>query len=147
MAKTTNATNERFEHALHNEQTCEYLRLKDDYKDWVITTAFYSALHFVSSKIFPFKVPAIEGKQTEIISIDQYFNYVKAKSKALSKHELMLELIDKNFTDNTWTYYSWLLSAATTARYSHYQYQLEIANRAIDYLKKIKKSCEAQSKK
>lgn len=136
-------TNDRFNHGLHNENACEYLTLNVDFKDWVITTAFYSALHFVSSKIFPFKAPAIEGKQTSIENIDQYYNYTKAKARNISKHELLLDLIENRFNDQTYEWYDWLLSTATTARYSHYQYDPEIANRAVVYLKKIKKSCSS----
>lgn len=134
-------TKERYEHGSHNEETCTYLNLRPEFKDWVVTTAFYSALHFVASKIFPFKVPAIEGKTTEIFTIDQYYNYSGAKKKNISKHELLLELIEKNFTDNTVNYYDWLLSMATTARYSNYQQPPEIANKAVTYLGHIKKSC------
>lgn len=134
-------TKERYDHGVHNEDTCTYLNLKPEFKDWVITTSFYSALHFVASKIFPFSAPAIDGKQTQILTIDQYYNYSGAKKRNLSKHELMLELVEKNFADNTADYYDWLLSMATTARYSNYQQQPEIANRAITYLGYIKKAC------
>lgn len=139
--------NDRFVHGEHNEEVCEYLNLKIDYTDWVITTAFYSALHFVSSKIFPFKKPALKGEQTTIENIDQYFNYSKAKNKNISKHELLLELIDEHFKDKTYEWYDWLLSTATTARYSHYQYDRAIAQRALVYLRNIKKSCSSHSGK
>lgn len=135
-------TKERYEHGLHNEDTCTYLNYKPEFKDWVITTAFYSALHFVASKIFPFSVPAIEGKKTEIASIDQYYNYSGAKKRNISKHELMLELVEKNFDEKIANHYDWLMSAASTARYSHYQQShVEISNRAISYLGVIKKAC------
>ena len=133
--------NERFEHGLHNELACEYLTLNDKFRDWVITTSFYSALHFVSSRIFPFKVPAIEGKKNSIESVDQYYNYIRAKVRNISKHEVLLDLVNKHFSDETIICYEWLLTTATVARYSQYQFQQEIANRAVTYLRKIKKSC------
>ncbi|MEJ7683795.1 MAG: hypothetical protein WKG06_39235 [Segetibacter sp.] len=49
---------ERLDHAIHNENVCSYLELKKEYADWIITTAFYSALQFVSYKIFPLKFKA-----------------------------------------------------------------------------------------
>ena len=135
-------TNERFLHGEHNEKACEYLVLNAEFRDWVITTAFYSALHFIASKIFPFDAASIEGKKTQIQNIDQYYNYSKAKSRNISKHELLLDLIDKRISDNNaYEYYDWLLSTATTARYGHYQYDQEIANRAVTYMRKIKAFC------
>jgi hypothetical protein len=134
--------NDRFAHGEHNEQACEYLMKESNgsFKDWVITTAFYSSLHFVSSKLFPFDMPAIEGKTTKIENIDQYYSYTKAQSKNISKHELLLELVDKRL-DKAYNFYDWLLSTATTARYSHYQHPPEVANRAVTYMKNIKKLC------
>jgi|SRR5579871_1555552 len=136
-------TNDRFEHGEHNEKACDYLSLKDDFRDWVITTAFYSSLHFVSSKIFPFEVPAIEGKKTQITTIDQYHTYYNntfGKGRNISKHELLLDLVETRISQ-AYEFYGWLLSAATTARYNHYQHPVEISNLAISYMKKIKKIC------
>ncbi|MCU0375446.1 MAG: hypothetical protein MUF24_09070 [Chitinophagaceae bacterium] len=65
--------NDRLNHALHNEAVCDYLELRVDFPDWAITTAFYAALQFVSYKIFPFEVQAIEGKKTWIESIDDFY--------------------------------------------------------------------------
>lgn len=40
-------------HAAHNEKACDYLLKSRLFNDWVITTAFYSALHYVQDEIFP----------------------------------------------------------------------------------------------
>lgn len=135
-------TNDRFQHGEHNEKACEYLKLGPNYGDWVITTAFYTALHFVSSKIFPFEVPGIEGKKTKIENIDQYFNYTKAKGRNISKHELLLDLVEKRIS-SAFDFYDWLLSTATTARYSHYQHDITVSNLAVSYMKKIKTICSS----
>ena len=82
--------NERLRHALHNESACNYLSLREDMSDWVITTSFYASLHFLAFKIFPFNVPALGGKTTSIESVDHYYNYNNTKKK--SKHELLSNL-------------------------------------------------------
>lgn len=133
--------NDRLAHAMHNEDVCNHLSLKEEFADWTITTAFYSALHFVSHKIFPFKVKAIEGKMTDIETLDQYYSYSKSLKKSISKHELLLELVGEKLTEETYNYYDWLYSSANTARYHHYQHPPEISNRAITYMNKIKKAC------
>jgi hypothetical protein len=43
----------RLTHALHNETVCNYLFADARFSDWVITAAFYSALHFVHHELFP----------------------------------------------------------------------------------------------
>jgi len=47
--------NAKLDHALHNEDTCNYLDKSGVFNDWVVTTSFYSAKYFVEYKIFPLK--------------------------------------------------------------------------------------------
>lgn len=44
------------DHATHNEEVCSHLDDNTKYSDWIITTAFYSAMHFMKHKIFPLKI-------------------------------------------------------------------------------------------
>lgn len=129
---------DRLNHALHNEEVCKYLVLKQEFSDWIITTAFYSALQFVSHKIFPFDVPAIGGKKTKIESIDDYARY--KSDRKLSKHELLADLVAQK-CGPIHPDYDWLLSMSMTARYTSYQHDPLIANRAVTLLAKIKKYC------
>ena len=126
---------DRLNHALHNEAVCDYLELKAEFADWTITTAFYSALQFVSYKIFPFEVAAIGGKKTKIESIDDYFRY--KGDRKLSKHDLLADLVDK-YCNNISPDYDWLLSMSMNARYLSYQHDVQIANKARTLMKKIK---------
>lgn len=100
-------SNDRKNHALHNEAVCDYLELREEFADWIITTAFYAALQFLSYKIFPFEVPAIEGKKTRIDTIDDFYLY--RNSNKLSKHELLADLVEKHCTKIS-PDYDWLLS-------------------------------------
>ncbi len=129
---------DRLKHALHNESVCNYLEVKQEFADWVITTAFYSALHFVSYKIFPFQVKSIQDKNTSIENLDQFSNYNNPKRK--SKHELLAELVFKNCPKISEDY-DWLLDMSMTARYSYYQHDKEIANKAKRLMTVVKNEC------
>ena len=125
-------------HALHNEEVCKYLELKPEFADWIITSAFYSSLHFVSHKIFPFTVPQIGGKTTKIESIDAYSRYVNKSH--VSKHEHLSDLVSRNCNKISEDY-DWLLSMSMNARYSSYQQDILIAKKAISLMATIKKFC------
>lgn len=125
-------------HALHNEQVCQHLLTGIKCDDWIIITAFYSALKFASHKIFPFKVPSIDGKTTSIESIDQYMRYDNHKDK--SKHQLLVELVEKHCVEIAESY-SKLLDMSMSARYKAYHHDPAISAQARTLLQKIKKSC------
>ena len=129
---------ERLEHALHNEAVCDYLELRVDFADWTITTAFYTALQFVSYKIFPFEVPSISGRKTKIESIDDFYRY--KGDRKLSKHELLADLVEKHCNQIS-PDYDWLLSMSMNARYSGYRYDRQIAIKARSLMKRIKTHC------
>ncbi|MDR0792387.1 MAG: hypothetical protein LBE82_03695 [Chitinophagaceae bacterium] len=131
--------NGKLKHALHNENVCNYLELMPEFSDWIITTAFYSALHFVSYKIFPFEVRSIEGKKTKIETIDHYHSYTGRKA---TKHELLSDLVHDKCQDIS-ADYDWLLSMSMNARYSNYLQDRAISNRARSLMKIIKKYCIA----
>lgn len=63
---------DKFSHALHNEAVCNYLELKFEFANWIITTAFYASLQFVSYKIFPFEVPSIDEKKTKLKALKTF---------------------------------------------------------------------------
>ena len=64
------------DHAIHNELACIYLDKCTDFPDWVITTSFYSSLHFLQHKLFPIKVGLgkIRGK-TQSVVFDDFESY------------------------------------------------------------------------
>lgn len=129
---------ERLDHAIHNENVCSYLELKKEYADWIITTAFYSALQFVSYKIFPFEVQGIENKKTTINTIDEFHGY--NNPKRISKHELLADLVAKHCIPIS-PDYDWLLDMSMKARYTNYQHDELIANKSLSLMRKIKSHC------
>jgi hypothetical protein len=133
--------NERLQHGLHNEKVCEYIDLKQDFADWTITTAFYSALQFVKYKIFPFKMPAIEGKETNIEDLDDYILYQRNNtSNKVDRHQVLADLVEKHCPVISEDY-NWLLDMSKNARYSNYQHPKEIANKSKRLMRVIKKHC------
>jgi hypothetical protein len=129
---------ERLQHALHNEQVCDYLVLKVEFADWVITTAFYASLQFVSYKVFPFELPSIDGKKTKIESLDDYYRYNLGRNA--SKHQLLADLVEK-YCNSISPEYDWLLSMSMNSRYSNYQQDNLVSQKAVNLMKKIKLYC------
>lgn len=129
---------ERLQHALHNEQVCDYLVLKVEFADWVITTAFYASLQFVSYKVFPFELPSIDGKKTKIESVDDYYRYNLGRNA--SKHQLLADLVEK-YCNPISPEYDWLLSMSMNSRYSNYQQDNLVSQKAVNLMKKIKLYC------
>ena len=128
-------------HAQHNEKVCQHLSLNQEFTDWVITTAFYSALHYISYKVFPFTIPSSNGEPSITVnSIDQYYNTPSGSSKNLSKHQLLAKLADLHCSPICEDY-RWLLDMSMNARYSNYQHMVQVSQRAMSLLTKIKKHC------
>ena len=129
---------ERLDHGLHNEKVCDLLDTKREFTDWIITTAFYTALQFVSYKIFPIDIKVNNGKKVTIIDIDQYRTLMGKRE--ISKHKLLADLVNKHFPA-IYEDYDWLLDASYNARYINYQHPVEVAILARSLMKKIKKTC------
>ena len=122
------------QHAIHNEKTCDYLLASNQFNDWVITTAFYSALHYVQHEMFPMYE---SGKSHS--NFENYFNNVlKRKNKRINKHSATIELV-KHKLPKCSNYYRWLYDACMNARYNNYSVSSQKASTAKIYLTEIKK--------
>ena len=116
-------------HAKHNEDACVFLLENKRFNDWVITTAFYSALHYAQCELFPFKENEIEYK-----TFDKYFNLTIQKFNIRqSKHATTKNLVNKNLKKSS-SYYRWLFDASMSARYNNYNVSNEKASTAKKYL-------------
>lgn len=122
------------EHAEHNEQLCDTLISLKDYNDWVITTAFYSSLHYVVSKLFPLT--------TDGITYNTVDNYYTATSDIIknSKHQKLIALVVKHLPAIGGRYRS-LFDMCMNARYHNYNIPNRKANKAKENLEEIKKTC------
>jgi len=122
------------EHAEHNEEVCKLLLSTKKFNDWVITTAFYSSLHFALNKLFPLTTGADSYE-----NIDSYYVKNKLHGKC-SKHIAICSLVSSNLPSIR-SEYKWLLDVCMTARYHNYKIKEVTANRAVIHLDKIKAHC------
>lgn len=125
------------DHAIHNEATCNYLSQKNDHNDWVITTAFYAALHFSRHKLFPKKI-VINGNKT---TASNFENYCNLKNIYKNKHKELRELIENDFPEDIASAYNQLMDNCFTARYSRYKYSNKISRLSQKRLNAIKNYC------
>ena len=117
----------------HNEALCEELAKSNKWNDWVITTAFYSSLHFVESKIFPLKV-----KDITYDSFDLYYPFRTDNSRG--QHKARLRLVKERF-NMAYSAYRFLYNNSRTARYNNYRISQDMANTARLKLAVVKSLC------
>lgn len=118
------------EHARHNESVCNYLGKKESYSDWVITTAFYSAMHYVRHLIIPVKIGDKSYSDFESLFCDH-------KSPMEGRHGFLRSYILMNYPQIGYEYGK-LHDMSTTARYTQYVYTRDQAQISKGYLNKIK---------
>ena len=126
----------RYNHALHNYKACQALKKMQDYPDWVITTAFYSALQFVKYKMFPLE---LEGKTFN--EFENYFILQKQKGNRDSKHTMLVKLV-KEQVRHIHPYYRGLRQYCDNARYLNYKVNPQEVEFSLRYLEEIKKVCD-----
>ena len=102
MAKETVSLDFSLDHARHNEKVLKYLDKEPTNSDWVITVAFYSALHYVRYKIFPLTVKKANGDNHIHITFDNYCSYHRYDN--LGKHEMLLGLVAEHCPEIAYEY-------------------------------------------
>ncbi len=126
-------------HAQHNEKACKYLRIKPDYLDWVITTAFYSAMHYLRHKMMPQTV-TLSNRSITYKDFESYYNACKTRHQG--RHGFQSDRVSSLFPEIS-AEYAHLRDICETARYINYKYDRETANLAYDRLQKIKTFCSS----
>lgn len=121
----------RLDHAEHNKKLSEQLFNEGNFLDWANTTAFYSALHFVHSKLIP-------GTYNGVLcnNIEDVYKILKCKSK----HEATSQLVKLGLPEVA-TNYSFLMNCSFTARYVNYEVHIEHSKLCQKYLHKIRNAC------
>lgn len=131
----------RIEHARRNREVCEFLRDKTEYYDWVVTTAFYAALHYVHGVLFPLSLQHADRNVT-FESLDAYasFRYNELADYS-SKHTLQERLVADKLHDISYPYRK-LRSVCHTARYINFRVQKSDAAHARNLMVRIAEECE-----
>jgi hypothetical protein len=122
------------EHAIHNEAACDLLHANSNFSDWVVTTAFYSALHYVQHEIFPIMEEGIAFQD-----LDSYYHHLKQNGKQKSKHRVTINLVISHLK-NAAPKYRWLFDCCMNARYTNYEISNTLATQARKYLNEIKQN-------
>lgn len=127
-------------HSQHNFEVCDFLLNDGRFYDWVITTAFYSALHHVQEEIFPFT----DEKGNKYSTFEQYFSQSLKDGNKISKHQLTIKLVEQRI-NGAGTLYRSLHDMCRTCRYRNYIVSAKKAKVAKSYLDKITKLTSSNS--
>lgn len=127
-------------HAQHNSAICRHLFHTKQYNDWVITTAFYSAVHYLCHFIFPFNVQ----KSGSNVLVNCFEDYCLEKNIRGKRHGEMRKLVESNCDIHIAAMYNQMLDLSWTARYSKYSFSEKASATAQKRLDAIEKY--AQSK-
>lgn len=126
-------------HAAHNEEVCDFLLESKRYNDWVVTTAFYSALHFVQNDIFPI---TIKGKKYNTFN-KYYWRFAKKNNENISKHSATIDAVKKH-NPKCYSYYKSLHDSCMNARYREYNISYKEAVTARNRLAEMKKHLKSK---
>ncbi len=125
------------DHALHNEELCMFLCKHKKFNDWVITTAYYSAIYFVNYELFPDQFE-ISDRMTRCQNFAEY--YVKLPRPKDSKHSVREDLVHEHLKE-IYTSFSTLRELSSTARYKTYKISEREVKLALECLSEVKALC------
>lgn len=128
----------RLSHALHNEEACDFISTDDRFNDWVVTTAFYSAVHFVNHKMFPGEIP-VNGSSTYCTEFADYYELVPQRLRQ-NIHRETINLVWQAI-HNIGAEYERLFDLCHDARYKNYKVSKKHADLAKKLLCDIKAAC------
>ena len=127
-------------HARHNEEACKELLKSGEFNDWVITTAYYAAIYYVSHELFPGQYD-ISGKPSHCQNFHDF--YAKFPHPKDSKHSVREDLV-RDAMPEIYTSFSTLREMCTTARYKTYKISKQEVELAMECLDEIKLLCDAE---
>ncbi len=121
------------DHAEHNKSLCDELLAQGKYNDWVVTTAFYSSIHFVDHKIFQ---PSVTINGTVVFDIVQAHRIARQPSKHKTREYLVAQFLSSQIAN-----YRFLADVCWNARYFNYRISASKAKVARQRLEQIIAAC------
>ena len=109
-------------HGAHNRDACDVLISGNKFFDWIVTTAFYSSIHYIDQKIFPYQIGTRWVRSTDEAS----------KVLRLPKHQCREQIVNSSFPEIT-VPFKFLLSTCFTARYNNYNISRQFINLRIPH--------------
>jgi len=122
--------------ALIDESLCDHLLTTTKWNDWVITTAFSSALHFIDEALFPLTF----GEDTYPDFEDYYVDRNKHGDFSRNSNQSRIILIYQKLP-KALSAYKFLFEAYTTARYNEFKVDADTAKKARLRLAVVKSCC------
>lgn len=116
--------------AKHNESTCNYIGKKPEYSDWVVTTAFYSAIHYIRHLLLPMNEGGLTYNTFEAL-------FSRKRTSQEGRHGFQSRMVQAMYAEIRYEYEK-LHDMSNNARYLNYAYVREEAMLAKGYLSKIK---------
>ena len=117
-------------HGKHNKDVCDVLHLKSalECNDWVITTAFYSAIHYFDHLLFPY----LHKDGTTFNDINEAHRIINQVNKHETRGILIQTKIPAKGGD-----YTFLKEECYNARYGNWMVNDIIAKKAVSKLEAI----------
>ncbi len=115
-------------HGIRNQQLSVELLGGKKYYDWVVTTAFYSVIHFVEDVILPCKVSGVNCKS---------INEVRTAYKMKGRHAARERLVAQELGVTIAAKYKWIDDRSRYSRYTTYKIRPEEAEKAVQYTTEI----------
>jgi hypothetical protein len=136
-------TKRALEHAKRNHDLAKKLHEEGEYFDWVVTTAFYSAIHYVEHYMFPAK-----WNNISVNNIEELKDACNTTSESyVGRHQARAKLVRRDLPFLKATYYAWLDDQSRNARYKTYKVKKDFAQKAIDQLEKLLSALEESKNK
>jgi len=138
---------DKLAHAKHNYDVCHFLNDSDmSLNDWIVTTAFYSAIHFCQKGLFPgdYYIDSVSKQLNYYDNFEELLIDFKNSSNArqfASPHKCRRWLIESQVKEISYEY-SALSDNCHTARYKDYKVGDEDRKDSLDFLSEIKSFCE-----
>lgn len=120
------------EHGERNFELSELLHEGKKYYDWVVTTCFYAAIHFVEDVLL---LCEINGSSCKTISD------VKSAYKMQGRHSARERLVCEKMDLQTAVKYKWLDDKSRYSRYTTYKVTPTEADKAREYTRQIQNRC------
>jgi hypothetical protein len=119
-------------HGERNQTLSDILINGKTYYDWAVTTAFYSAIHFVEDSIFPVTINT--QSCNDIISVRKAY-------RLSGRHEAREQLVIDKMDADAAIAYKWLDDKSRYSRYVTYKVTATEATKAQQYLNVIFSKC------
>ncbi len=123
--------------AKHDLQASQLLLKNGNFNDWVIITAFYSALHFIHHSAF-------ENQQCydgNFKNFEDFYKKREFKKFRISKHRAVAIIAMECLGLDIKAKYQWLLDSGYSSRYRNNKFNKSDAVMAHKYLNEIQEKC------